>query len=111
MQHYRDKPDTILTNSESFKSNVKITGSTPNDENTTDDKITVPLKYLSYFWRTLELHLINCENNLILTWSADYIISSATEATKIAITDAKIYVPVNVKLFQQLKTGFKRSIN
>ena len=28
----------------------------------------VPLKYLSNFWRTLEMPLINCEVNLILTW-------------------------------------------
>ena len=30
----------------------------------------VPLKYLSNFWRTLEMSLINCEVELILTWSA-----------------------------------------
>ena len=28
----------------------------------------VPLKYLSNFWRTLEMPLINCEVNLKLTW-------------------------------------------
>ena len=32
-------------------------------------KISVPLTYLSNFWRTLEMALINCEINLILTWS------------------------------------------
>ena len=32
----------------------------------------VPLKYLSDFWRSLEVPLINCEINLLLTWSADY---------------------------------------
>ena len=32
-------------------------------------KIKVSLTYLSHFWRTLEIPLINCENNLILTWS------------------------------------------
>ena len=38
--------------------------------------------------------LSNCEINLILSWSADCIISSATEATKIAITDIKPFVAV-----------------
>ena len=47
---------------------VKITGETPDDGNTKDVEIIVPLKYLSNFWRTLEMPLINCEVNLILTW-------------------------------------------
>ena len=34
----------------------------------------VPLKYLSNFWRTLEMSLINCEVELILTWSVDCVI-------------------------------------
>ena len=34
----------------------------------------VPLKYLSDFWRTLEMPLINCEIELILTWSATFVI-------------------------------------
>ena len=36
-----------------------------------DFEIIVPLKYLSNFWITLEMPLINCEVNLILTWSKD----------------------------------------
>ena len=50
--------------------------------------------------------------------SEDCVISSATGATKFEITDAKLYVPVktsptqdNGKLLQQLKLGFKRTIN
>ena len=35
-----------------------------------DVEIMVPSKYLSNFWRTLEIPLINCEVNLILTWSS-----------------------------------------
>ena len=46
-----------------------MTVKTPADGNTKDVKITVPLKYLSNFWRTPEMHPINCEINLILTWS------------------------------------------
>ena len=78
----------------------------------------MPLKYLSNFWRTLEMPLINCEVNLILTWSPTCIISAAIGETKFKITDAKLYLPVvtlstqdNAKLLQQLKSGFKRTIN
>ena len=62
--------------------------------------------------------LIDCKINLILTWFADYVISPATGATKFAIPDTNIYVPVatlstqdNAKLLEQLKPGFKRTIN
>ena len=67
-QYFRDKPNDNLADSESFKSKIKITGKTPNDNNVKDVEIIVPLKYLSNFWRTLEMPLINCEVNLILTW-------------------------------------------
>ena len=39
--------------------------------------IALPLKYLTNFWRTLEMSLINCEINLILTCSENCVISSA----------------------------------
>lgn len=42
-------------------------------------KITVPLKCLSNLWRTLNMTMINCEANLILTWSENYVISSQYE--------------------------------
>ena len=78
----------------------------------------VPLKYLSDFWRTLEMPLINCEVNLILTWSSTCIITNSNGAGTFAITDAKLYVPIvilstqeNAKLLQQLESGFKRVIN
>ena len=67
-QYYRDEPNDNLADSKSFKSKVKITGSTPAGGNTKDVKIIVPLKYLSNFSRTLEMPLINCEVSLILTW-------------------------------------------
>ena len=63
-QYYKDEPNDNLANSESFKSKVKITGNTPADGNTKDVEIIVPLKYLSNFWRTLEMPLINCEVSL-----------------------------------------------
>ena len=81
-------------------------------------EIMVPLKHLSNFWRTLEMLLINCETNLILTWSDKCVLSNDTKAITFAITDTKLYVPVitlstqdSTKLSQQLKPGFKRSIN
>ena len=54
------------------------------------------LNYISNFERTLETLLINCEVNLILTWSANCVISIAAsnQATIFAITDTKLYVPV-----------------
>ena len=58
---------SLLTDSESFKSKIRITRNTPGDGNTKDVEIPVPLKYVGNFWRTLELSLINCEINLILT--------------------------------------------
>ena len=57
-QYYKDEPNDNLANSESFKSKVKITGRTPADGNTKYVEIIVPLKYLSNFWRTLEMLLI-----------------------------------------------------
>ena len=69
-----------------------------------------PIKYLSNFWRTLELTLINCEVNLILTWSSTCVITNSTGAGTFEITDTKLYVPAvtlstkgNAKLLQQLK--------
>ena len=65
-QYYKNDPNDNLTDSESFKSKVKIIGNTPAADNTKDVEIIVPLKYLSNFWRTLEMPLINCEVNFIL---------------------------------------------
>ena len=117
-QYYKDEPNNNLADSESFKFKVKITGKSPAADNEKDVEIMVPLKYLSNFWRTLELPLINCEVNLILTWSSTCVITNSTGAVTFEITDTKLYVPVvtlstkeNAKLLQQLKSGFKRVIN
>ena len=69
-QYYRDESNDNLANSESFKSEIKITGKTPAAGNEKNVEIMVPLKYLSNFWRTLEMTLINFEVNLLLTWSS-----------------------------------------
>ena len=114
----QDVTNDNITQSESFKSKIKIKGKTPAAGNTKNVAIIVPLKYLSNFWRTLEMPLINCEVNLILTWSKDCVITNSTGEGKFAITETKLYVPVvtlstqdNAKLLQQLKSGFKRTIN
>ena len=66
-QYYKDDPNDNLANSESFKSKVKITGKTLNNGNTKDVEIIVPLKYLSNFWRTLEMPLIKVISNCVIT--------------------------------------------
>ena len=71
-----------MADSESFKYNVKITGKTPGNRKTKDVEMIVPLKYLSNFWRTLEMPLINCEVNLILTWSKDCVITNSEQEHK-----------------------------
>ena len=106
--------------SDSFNFKIKITGRTGN-AGTKDVEIMVPLKYLSNFWRTLEMLLINCEGNLILTWSSTCVLIATgvqNQNATFAITDTKLYVPVvtlstqeSIKFFQQLKSGFKRVIN
>ena len=105
---------------DSSNSKAKITGQT-GDDGTKDVEIMVPLKYLSNFWRTLEMSLINCEVNLILTWSSTCVLIATNtqhQAATFEITDTKLYVPVltlstqeNTKFLQQLKSGFKRVIN
>ena len=55
---------------DSFNFKAKITGQTGNNARIHDVEIIVPLKYLINSWRTLEMSLICCEVDLILTWSA-----------------------------------------
>ena len=112
-QYYRDEPDDNIANSESFTSKIKITGNTPDADNKTNIEIVIPLKYLSNFWRTLEMSLINCEVELILTWSKNCVITYSTGDGKFKITEAKQYIPWtqdNAKLLEQLQSGFKIAI-
>ena len=116
-QYYKVDPNDNLTDSKSFKSKVKITGNTPAAVNTKDVEIIVPLKYLSSFWRTVEIPLINCVVNLTLTWSKGCVITNSTGEGKFATTETKLYVPIktlstkdNEKLLQQLKSGFKKQL-
>ena len=116
--HIVDFNETNATDLFNFK--TKITGQT-NDDGIKNIEIMVPLKHLSNFWRTLEMPLINCEVNPILTWSADCVIIYNDVVNKIptfTITETNLYVPVvtlsaqdNAKLLPQLKSGFKRTIS
>ena len=81
----------------------------------------LPLKYLSNFWITLEIPLINCEISPMLTWSKSCFLVADTAANQeltFTITDTKIFVPVvtlstqdNVKLLKQFESGFRRAFN
>ena len=130
-QYYRDEP-ALNANGEiidfpaknnniaSIKFKQEITRQTGND-GTKDVEIMVPLKYLGNFWRTLEMHLIDCEISLQLKWSKNSILVAGTASNQnqsFQINDTKLYVPVvtlstqeNIKLLKQLEPGFKRTIN
>ena len=128
--YYKDKPfsdnrtiaDFPANNNDtaSFKFKTKIASRTGN-EGAKLVKIRVPLKYLSNSWRNLKIPLINCENNLVLTWSDRcFVIDNPinNQVPTFTITDTKLYVPVvtlliqdNARLPEQLKSGFKRTIN
>ena len=86
----------LLIISASFKFKIKIAGRTGND-GTKNVNIMIPLKYLSNFWKTLKMLLINGKINLIQTWSANcFVIDAPVEyqVPKFTITDRKLYVPV-----------------
>ena len=104
---------------DSFNFKTKITGQT-DDDGITNIEIMIRLKYLSNFWRTLEMPLINCELELILNRSASCVIiytNVANQVPTFTIAETNLYVPVvtlstndNSKLLPQLKNGFKRTI-
>ena len=127
--YYRDEPSNPLSsNSESFKYKRSITGKTPeNNDSLTNAKLVMPLKYSSNFLRSLNIPLINCEVELILTWSKNCVLADMTvnadanpaivapSGATFKITDTKLYVPVvtlskenDTKILEQLKTGFKK---
>ena len=143
--YYRDEPSNPLSsNSESFKYKTSITGNTYNVDLTiigdggnpipnpnydankvgkNETEVVIPLKHLSNFWRTLNIPLINCEIELILTWSKRCVLADMTAAnnppteSEFQITGTKLYVPVvtlstksDKKLLEQIKSGFKRTV-
>ena len=75
--YYRDEPNSgiggrnnnvnySIQYSKSFDYKASITGILEDIDRTKDVEIVVPLKYLSNFWRTLDIPLLNCEINFIL---------------------------------------------
>ena len=127
--------------SKSFEFKTKLKGSTPDDNNILDAEVVVPLNYLSNFWRSLDLPLINCETEVDLPWSKECIISEIslipgvppnpdanppvqevpaiqkTSAT-FQINNAILYIPVvtlsinyNINFLENIKQGFKRTIS
>ena len=148
--YYRDKPNKqsigggnaaikyLIRNSKSFDYKTSITGKLEGNNPEKEVEIVVPLKFLSNFWRALNMLLINCEINLILTWSKNCVLTSKATRNKfigtgtdenpqfpeinnptnatIEITDTKLYVPVvtlsrkDDNNFLELKSGFERTI-
>ena len=98
--YYRDeRSDPLSSNCESFKYKTSIRGNTYNvnekitnyDGNEVDNpkyfankvgknetEFVIPLKHLSNFWRSLNILLINCEVELILTWSKNCVLADMT---------------------------------
>ena len=131
--YYRDEPNSgtvgninySIKDSKSFNYKTSIAGKLEvNNVEKDDVEFVVPLKYLSNFWRALDIPLINCEVSLTLTWSENCVIRR--KATRDADPDAdpavaRINNPTNAtfkikaeddnKLLEQLKTGFKKTIN
>ena len=115
-------PDNVTTDdSESFKYKSSILGTPAATGILIDAKIAVPLKYLSNFFRSLEMPLINYKIHLELNWTKNYVMSTAdnnnNNKTTFQITSTKLYVPIvtlsvkdNVHLTKQLNEGFKRSV-
>ena len=130
-QYKRDEPPDDINNnlatntSSSFKYKVNLLGN-PNIVGNVarrDLKIVVPLKYLSNFFRSLEILLINCKIKLNLTWKKECVLSTDDDAANAAnnpvfiINDTKLYVPDitlskedNKDFIDQQNKGFQRSI-
>ena len=123
-QFKRDEPSDnnadVANNTTSLVYKSKPISGT-DDNNVNNVKLVVPLKYISNFFRSLEMPLANCKTDLELTWHKYCMISSvdaaAGQVVSFMITNTKLYVPNvtlstkdNNNLTKQLKDGFKRSI-
>ena len=107
----------LITNSESFKCKSSITRKTSNanqesSENTEQGntktkrnlETVVPLKYLSNFWRNLDMPLMSCEISLILTWSENCIFTDIkTQTSAAARGDNPARERIDVHQMQYLK--------
>ena len=111
--------DLTADNSSSFKYKVSLLGNPVLDGNITKRsvKVVVPLKYLSNFFRLLEMPLINCKIKLNLSWKKECVLSNQAGAAVFIINDTKLYVSVvtlskedNKDFIEQHNKGFQRSI-
>ena len=125
-QYKRDEPpedeavaDLTADDSSSFKYKVSLLGNPVLDGNITkrNVKAVVPLKYLSNFFRSLEMPLINCKIKLNLTWKKECVLSNQDVAAVFIINDTKMYVLVvtlskedDKDFIEQKNKGFQRSI-
>ena len=125
-QYKRDEPpeaiaaaDLTVNNSSSFKYKISLLGNPVLDGNITKRsvKVVVPLKYLSKFFRSLKMPLINCKIKLNLTWKKECVLSNQDGAAVFIINDTKMYVPVvplskedDIDFVEQQNKGFQRSI-
>ena len=80
-------------------------------------QVFVPIKYISIFFRSLEMSIISCKLHLEWNWNKNHIMSSVAGASTFQITNTILYVLIvtlstknNVTLRKQLYEGFKRSI-
>ena len=128
MNDHNNPLNITLNNLSSFKYKASVLGkatdSDGNDRSLKNAKIVVPLKYLSNFFRSLEMPLINCKIHLELNWNNNCVMSGDNDnaggdnrETTFQIASTKLYVPVvtlstkdNVDLTKQLNEGFKRSV-
>ena len=124
-QYKRDEPpeddavaDLTTKTSSSFKYKFKLLGNPVLDGNIAKRSVkdVVPLKYLSNFFRSLEMPLINCKIKLNLTWKKECVSTDAGDAVFI-ISDTKMYVSVvtlskedNKDFIEQQNKSFQRSI-
>ena len=107
------------TNSTSFKYILSFFKTLENDDNATfkKGKIAVLLKYLSNFWRSLKMSIINCKIHLELYWSKNCVVSNTVGARSFKITNTKFYVPIvilsskdNAKQVTLSEDGFNRPV-
>ena len=127
-----DDVDGNDSDGKSFNYKTKVVGNTeggPGNEGNTNRppaptlnvEVTIPLKYFSNFWRSLDLPLINCEIELDLSWTKDCVLikqNNNITGLNLLITSTKLYVPVatlpiddNVKFLENIKQAFKRKIS
>ena len=131
-QYKRDEPpvnddrntvNLTADNSDSFKYKIKLLGNI--DQLAADAarvgrlnvKVVVPLKYLSSFFRSLEMPLINCKIELNVAWKKECVLSTAADEAVFIINDTRLYIPVvtlskegNKDFIEQQNKGFQRSI-